>query len=141
MDGATARCRPSTRMDSATARARACLSGLRGQHGGPYVADANQQPWWAAKKQPPRSPARTAQRALRSPKRPLPQRARPPPGEPKPERFLSWRDLLARGLVSSKTSARRLWEQGKFPKPIHISPRVIGWRESEIEAWVASRVH
>jgi predicted DNA-binding transcriptional regulator AlpA len=58
---------------------------------------------------------------------------------PKSERFLTWPDLFERGLVSSKTQARRLWERGRFPKPIHLSERVIAWRESEIEAWVAAR--
>jgi len=64
-----------------------------------------------------------------------------PPGEPRPERYLSWRDLFARGVVSSKTSARRLWGRDLFPRPVHLSERVIAWRESEVEAWAASRVH
>jgi len=55
--------------------------------------------------------------------------------------YLSWRDLFARGVVSSKTSARRLWGRDLFPRPVHLSERVIAWRESEVEAWAASRVH
>jgi predicted DNA-binding transcriptional regulator AlpA len=86
----------------------------------------NTPPFW--QKPPPRSPAPAAQRT-------------PPGGESKPETFLTWKDLFARGLISSRTSARRLWTQGKFPKPVHLSERVIAWRESEIDAWAASRVH
>jgi len=59
--------------------------------------------------------------------------------EPKPERFLSLHDLLERGIVSSRTSARRLWEVGKFPRPVHLSERVIAWREGEVEAWMRTR--
>ena len=58
---------------------------------------------------------------------------------PRPEHFLTWDDLFARKLVSSKTQARRLWLRGAFPKPVHLSERVIVFRESEIEAYVASR--
>ena len=57
----------------------------------------------------------------------------------KSERFLTWGDLFARGVVSSKSQARRLWGRGLFPTPIHLSERVIAWRESEIDAWVAAR--
>jgi predicted DNA-binding transcriptional regulator AlpA len=62
-------------------------------------------------------------------------------GEPRPERFLCWADLLARGIISSKTQARRLWEAGQFPKPVHLSERVIAWKESEIEAHLQTLAH
>jgi predicted DNA-binding transcriptional regulator AlpA len=71
----------------------------------------------------------------------LQQALRKAKGSAKPERFLSWRDLFERGAVSSKTQARRLWDEGKFPKPVHLSERVIAFRESEIEAYMASRVY
>lgn len=29
---------------------------------------------------------------------------------------------------------------GEFPKPIQLTARNVGWLESEIEAWLASRV-
>lgn len=28
---------------------------------------------------------------------------------------------------------------GKFPAPIQLGPRAIGWRESDIDAWLNSR--
>jgi predicted DNA-binding transcriptional regulator AlpA len=59
--------------------------------------------------------------------------------KPKRERFLTWADLFERRLIRSKTQGRRLWEAGKMPRPVHLSERVIAFRESEIEAWAASR--
>lgn len=39
----------------------------------------------------------------------------------------------------SKTSLLRLAHQGLFPAPIKIGPRAIGWRLSDIEAYLAER--
>jgi prophage regulatory protein len=30
--------------------------------------------------------------------------------------------------------------EGSFPKPVNLGSRAVGWLESEIEAWLASRV-
>ena len=30
--------------------------------------------------------------------------------------------------------------EGKFPAPIHIGARAVGWLESEINAWIESRI-
>jgi len=30
--------------------------------------------------------------------------------------------------------------EGKFPKPLSLGARAVGWLESDIEAWLASRV-
>jgi predicted DNA-binding transcriptional regulator AlpA len=60
-------------------------------------------------------------------------------GEPPPDRFLVWADLFELGVITSKTQARRLWERGAFPRPVHLSERTIAFRESEILAWMASR--
>jgi len=39
-----------------------------------------------------------------------------------------------------ETSGRRLMAAGKFPKPIQLAPRSVGWLESEVDAWIAARV-
>jgi prophage regulatory protein len=39
----------------------------------------------------------------------------------------------------SRTSIMRLAHEGRFPAPIKISPRAIGWLLSDIEAYLASR--
>ncbi|WP_153146435.1 AlpA family transcriptional regulator [Dechloromonas sp. H13] len=30
--------------------------------------------------------------------------------------------------------------KGSFPKPVSLGPRAIGWLESDVEEWLASRV-
>lgn len=30
--------------------------------------------------------------------------------------------------------------EGSFPKPINLGSRAVGWLESEVDAWLASRV-
>jgi len=58
-----------------------------------------------------------------------------PPGD---DRLLPWpkvRDLT--GI--SRTTAWRLQKAGDFPPPVVISPGRVGWHESEIQAWKASR--
>lgn len=54
------------------------------------------------------------------------------------DRLLPWpkvRDLT--GI--SRTTAWRLQKAGDFPLPVVISPGRVGWRESELRAWKASR--
>lgn len=54
------------------------------------------------------------------------------------DRLLPWprvKDIT--GL--SRTTAWRLQKAGDFPPPVVISPGRVGWRESELQAWKASR--
>jgi len=51
--------------------------------------------------------------------------------------------LLALPEVKKKTSLGTTWiyeliKLGKFPKGIKLSDRCVRWRESEIDAWIAS---
>jgi len=39
----------------------------------------------------------------------------------------------------SRTTRWRLIKAEKFPKPVKLTELAIGWRESSIEAWLASR--
>ena len=39
-----------------------------------------------------------------------------------------------------RSSIYNLVASGEFPKPIRLGPRAIGWLESDIEQWIASRV-
>lgn len=39
----------------------------------------------------------------------------------------------------SPASIRRDVAEGRFPKPLQIGPRAIGWRAEEIFAWINSR--
>ena len=46
--------------------------------------------------------------------------------------------------VQRRTGASRstiyAWVRlGLFPKPVKIGPRAVGWRKSDVDAWLASR--
>lgn len=39
----------------------------------------------------------------------------------------------------SKTTIYRLLARGEFPARVKLSPRCVGWRVAEIDAWLAAR--
>lgn len=39
----------------------------------------------------------------------------------------------------SKSTIYRLMDEGRFPRAVRLNERAVGWREEEIEAWLASR--
>jgi prophage regulatory protein len=39
----------------------------------------------------------------------------------------------------SRSHLYALMKQGKFPRPLRIGARAIGWRSEDIEAWLAAR--
>jgi predicted DNA-binding transcriptional regulator AlpA len=56
-----------------------------------------------------------------------------------PDRLLPWRAVQERtGL--SRTTAWRMQKTGEFPAPVIVSRGRVGWRQSEVDAWTASRV-
>ena len=54
--------------------------------------------------------------------------------------YLPWK-LVEPRVGISRTTAWRLQKTGDFPKPYVISRGRVGYRESEVEAWKASRAH
>ena len=53
--------------------------------------------------------------------------------------------VLRRKQVEKRTGLSRSTiylriQEGKFPKPIHLGERAVGWLENEIEAWLAARI-
>ena len=46
---------------------------------------------------------------------------------------------LAKILGVSKQTIWRMQKRGDLPSRIQISKRVVGWRETDIEAWLDSR--
>lgn len=59
--------------------------------------------------------------------------------DPIPDRLLRRPEVLARtGL--SKTSVYSFVASGTFPAPVVIGPRSVAWKESDLNAWIASRV-
>ena len=57
-----------------------------------------------------------------------------------PTRFLTPKDLPAKGIHYHPNHLRLLWQSGKFPPPTHLSPRKIAWPEAEIDAWMQSKI-
>ena len=54
-------------------------------------------------------------------------------------RFLRWGEVQGRtGL--SRSTVWRLEKAERFPRRRWLSPNAVGWLESEVEAWIASRV-
>ena len=53
--------------------------------------------------------------------------------------------ILRRKQVQARTGLARstMYQQiqdGKFPRPIALGPRAVGWLESEVSNWIAERV-
>jgi prophage regulatory protein len=44
-----------------------------------------------------------------------------------------------KGIGYSRDHLRRKVKAGEFPAPVALSDRRIAWRESEVDAWLASR--
>ncbi len=55
-----------------------------------------------------------------------------------PERILRRPDIEVRTGLSRSTIYAWM-ASGDFPKPVALGARLVGWRESDIEAWLASR--
>ena len=56
----------------------------------------------------------------------------------KTDRLLRIRDLENK-LGVKKSTIYKMIQAGEFPKPVKISERARGWRESQAEAWIAIR--
>ncbi len=58
-----------------------------------------------------------------------------------PPPFRVLRRQVTCDLIGLKTAALyRLVQRGQFPKPIKISTKLVGWVESEVIAWLESRI-
>ncbi|MCC6000502.1 MAG: AlpA family transcriptional regulator [Pararhodobacter sp.] len=54
------------------------------------------------------------------------------------ERILRRPDVEA--LVGLSRSTLYAWmARGEFPQPVALGARLVGWRESDIDAWLAAR--
>jgi hypothetical protein len=54
-------------------------------------------------------------------------------------RYLNPKELPAKGIRYHINHLRKLWMEGKFPKPIKMSEKKLLWREDVIDAWLASK--
>jgi len=54
------------------------------------------------------------------------------------ERILRRREVEARTGLSRSTIYSQMAE-GSFPKPVRLGKRAVGWRDTAIDEWLASR--
>lgn len=55
-------------------------------------------------------------------------------------KLLDYAALRDRGIRYSKPHLSRLWNTGRFPRPVKLSPSRNAWLESDVDAWIESRV-
>ena len=56
-----------------------------------------------------------------------------------PTRLLRLPEVQARtGLSRSTIQVRRV--EGRFPRPVSLGARAVGWIESEVEEWIRERI-
>lgn len=56
----------------------------------------------------------------------------------KADRILRLPEVCARGGFK-KSHLYDMVKRGDFPPSLRLSKRIVGWRESEVEAWIKSR--
>jgi prophage regulatory protein len=54
------------------------------------------------------------------------------------ERIIRYSELCGR-LSIARVTAWRMVRDGLLPRPHKITKRIVGWTESEIEAWIEAR--
>lgn len=52
-----------------------------------------------------------------------------------PERIVRMDELLRR-LQISRATVYRWTDEGKFPRPMRLGPRAMGWKESVLSEWI-----
>lgn len=58
---------------------------------------------------------------------------------------MPYRRVLRRPDVSERTGLGRSTlyayiEEGRFPRPIRLGPRAVGWIEEEVDEWISDRI-
>jgi len=56
-----------------------------------------------------------------------------------PEKILRLPNVLDRTGLSRSTVYLRVTE-GRFPKPVSLGARAVGWIETEVEEWIARQI-
>ncbi len=54
-------------------------------------------------------------------------------------RFLRLPEVLARTGLSRSTIYVRL-DRGRFPRPVSLGARAVGWIEAEVDEWIRERI-
>ena len=54
-------------------------------------------------------------------------------------KWIRYNDLVAKGIVNSRMTLKRLINSQAFPPGVLITPNARAWNETEVDAWTASR--
>jgi predicted DNA-binding transcriptional regulator AlpA len=54
-------------------------------------------------------------------------------------KLIRYDELVAKGVVNSRMTLKRLIDSQNFPRGVLITPNSRAWREDEVETWIASR--
>jgi len=54
-------------------------------------------------------------------------------------KLIRYADLVAKGVVNSRMTLKRLIDNQGFPSGVLITPNARAWNETEVDAWIASR--
>jgi hypothetical protein len=66
--------------------------------------------------------------------------ARAPKVAPPTTRMLACVDLPTKGIYFHRNYLRRLWEEDRFPKPVHLSQRKLAWPEAVIDERIENKI-
>ncbi len=54
-------------------------------------------------------------------------------------KLIRYNDLVAKGVVNSRMTLKRLIDFQDFPPGVLITPNARAWNEDDVDAWIASR--
>jgi prophage regulatory protein len=63
----------------------------------------------------------------------------PSPLDDEPPRLLARLPMVVRVTGLGRSTIYRLVADGSFPPPVHLGPRAVGWRWSDLDQWSRSR--
>jgi predicted DNA-binding transcriptional regulator AlpA len=66
--------------------------------------------------------------------------SRKPPEVKQQQKMLDYTGLAAKGICYHPNHLRTLWEAGRFPKPVKLSPRKLVWPEEVIDEWIKNKI-
>lgn len=62
-----------------------------------------------------------------------------PTQTPPPIGFIRQKDLIPHIVPVSHSTLWRWVKNGSLPAPYKLGPNIVGWKRSEIDAWMAAR--
>ncbi len=79
----------------------------------------------------------TIPQAMPAPAKPV--TVTPMPSAARPDRIIRLAEVQQRIAIRGKSTVYRWIKNHEFPAPLALGGGSVGWRESDIDAWIASR--